>query len=185
VQKHLLLTRARRYARRDVWIEWDLVSTRWLHKIARYQTPVKALVVVSRLGDGLFWYLLIAGLALLGGTYGRDVAAQMTLTGLLNLPLYFWLKHTIGRPRPFVACSDIRACVHALDKFSFPSGHTLHAVAFAVVFTWHFPLMGAALAPMVVLIAVSRVALGMHYPSDVAAGAVIGATVGTCVALLY
>jgi undecaprenyl-diphosphatase len=104
---------------------------------------------------------------------------------LLNLPLYFWLKHSIGRPRPFVACSDIRACVRALDKFSFPSGHTLHAVALAVVFSWHFPLVGAALVPLVLLIALSRVALGLHYPSDVAAGALIGASVGLGVALLY
>jgi undecaprenyl-diphosphatase len=183
--KHLLLDRALRNARRDVWVERDLHWAQRLHRVAQYQTPVKALVVVSKLGDGLFWYVLIAALALLGGTHGRDVAAQMALAGLLNLPLYFWLKHSIGRPRPFVACPDIRACVRALDKFSFPSGHTLHAVAFAVVFSWHFPFVGAALAPLVLLIAVSRVALGLHYPSDVAAGALIGAVVGFSVVLLY
>ncbi|MEP6609089.1 MAG: phosphatase PAP2 family protein [Burkholderiaceae bacterium] len=183
--KHLLLNRALRNTRRDVWVARDLVWARWLHRVARYQTPVKALVVVSKLGDGFFWYVLIAGLALLGGTHGRDVAAQMVLAGLLNLPLYFGLKHSIGRPRPYVACPDIRACVRALDKFSFPSGHTLHAVAFAVVFTWHFLMVGAALLPLVVLIALSRVALGLHYPSDVAAGAVIGAIVGLSVVLIY
>ena len=52
-------------------------------------------------------------------------------------------------------------------------------------FSWHFPLIGAALIPLVLLIALSRVALGLHYPSDVAAGAVIGAAVGFGVALLY
>ena len=107
--KHLLLNRALRNARRDVWVERDLHWAQWLHRVAQYQTPVKALVIVSKLGDGLFWYVLIAALALLGGTHGRDVAAQMVLAGLLNLPLYFWLKHSIGRPRPFVACPDIRA----------------------------------------------------------------------------
>ena len=183
--KHLLLDRALRNARRDVWVERDLHWAQWLHRVARYQTPVKALVIVSKLGDGLLWYVLIAALALLGGTHGRDVAAQMVLAGLLNLPLYFWLKHSIGRPRPFVACADIRACVRALDKFSFPSGHTLHAFACAVVFSWHFPLMGAALTPLVLLIGLSRVALGLHYPSDVAAGAVIGTLVGLGVVLLY
>jgi undecaprenyl-diphosphatase len=183
--KHLLLDRALRNTRRDVWVERDLHWAQWVHRVARYQTPVKALVIVSKLGDGLFWYVLIAALALTGGTNGRDVAAQMCLAAFLNLPLYFWLKHSIGRPRPFVACPDIRACVRALDKFSFPSGHTLHAVAFAVVFAWHFPLIGTGLAPVVLLIAVSRVALGLHYPSDVAAGAAIGAAVGFGVVLLY
>ena len=183
--KHLLLDRAWRNAQREVWVARDLVWAQWLHRVARYQTPVKALVIVSKLGDGLFWYVLIAALALVGGTNGRDVAAQMTLAGLLNLPLYFWLKRSTGRPRPFVACPDIRACVRALDKFSFPSGHMLHAVAFAVVFTWHYPLLGAAVMPVVLLIALSRVALGLHYPSDVAAGALIGAMVGFGVVLLY
>ena len=108
----------------------------------------------------------------------------MVLTALLNLPLisveaFDWAAASFrgvpGYPR----------CVRALDKFSFPSGHTLHAVAFAVVFSWHFPLYGVALIPMVVLIAVSRVALGLHYPSDVAAGAAIGALVGLSVVLMY
>jgi undecaprenyl-diphosphatase len=183
--KHLLLDRALRNARREVWVERDLFWAQWLHRVARYPTPVKALAIVSRLGDGLFWYALIAGLALLGGTEGRDVAMQMSLAALLNLPLYYWLKHTIGRPRPFAVCADIRACVRALDKFSFPSGHTLHALAFLVVFSWYYPLAGAALIPLVLLIALSRVALGLHYPSDVAAGAVIGAVVGFGVVLLY
>ena len=91
--KHLLLDRALRNARRDVWVERDLHWAQRLHRVAQYQTPVKALVIVSKLGDGLFWYVLIAALALMGGTNGRDVAAQMCLAGLLNLPLYFWLKH--------------------------------------------------------------------------------------------
>ena len=75
--KYLLLDRALRNARRDVWVERDLHWAQWLHRVARYQTPVKALVIVSKLGDGLFWYVLIAALALFGGTNGRDVAAQM------------------------------------------------------------------------------------------------------------
>ncbi len=183
--KHLLLNRALRNTRRDVWVARDLVWAQWLHRVARYQSPVKALVIVSKLGDGFFWYVLIAGLALIGGTQGRDVAAQMVLAGVLSLPLYYWLKHWIGRPRPFVACPDIRACVRALDKFSFPSGHTLHALAFSVVFGWHYPLIGAALVPLVLLIALSRIALGLHYPSDVAAGAAIGATVGAAVVIIF
>ncbi|MGH6611496.1 MAG: phosphatase PAP2 family protein [Burkholderiaceae bacterium] len=172
-------------ARREVWVERDLSWAQRLHRVARYPTPVKALAVVSRLGDGLFWYVLIAALALMGGTHGRDVAIQMSAAALLNLPLYYWLKHSIGRQRPFDACPDIRACVRALDKFSFPSGHTLHAFAFITVFGWYYPLAGAILIPLVLLIALSRVALGLHYPSDVAAGALIGTAVGASVVFLY
>lgn len=181
--KHPSLDRALRS--RDAWAARDLSWAQWLHRAARYQALVRVLVVVSRLGDGAFWYVLIAALAFLGGTHARDVAMQMLLAGTLNLPLYFWLKRAIGRPRPFVQCPDIRACARALDKFSFPSGHTLHAFAFLVICTWYFPVAGFALVPMVVLIAVSRVALGLHYPSDVAAGAVLGTAVAAVVLMLY
>jgi undecaprenyl-diphosphatase len=181
--KHPSLDRALR--NRDAWAARDLSCAQWLHRAARYQTLVRVLVVVSRLGDGMFWYLLIAGLALLGGTHGRDVAMQMLLAGALNLPLYFWLKHTIGRPRPYVKCPDIHACARALDKFSFPSGHTLHAFTFLIFCIWYFPTAALALAPLVVLIAVSRVALGLHYPSDVVAGALLGSAVAGGVLMLY
>jgi undecaprenyl-diphosphatase len=170
---------------RAAWAARDLSWAQWLHRVARYDTLVRALVVVSRLGDGLFWYVLIAAMALLGGTEERDVAMQMLLGGTLNLPLYFWLKRSIGRPRPFVQCPSIRACARALDRFSFPSGHTLHAFTFLVICTWYFPAAAVGLVPMVALIAVSRVALGLHYPSDVLAGALLGTAVGAGVLALY
>lgn len=181
--KPLSLDRAR--LSREAWAARDLSWAQWLHRAARYQALVRVLVVVSRLGDGLFWYVVIGALAFLGGTQERDVAMQMVLAGALNLPLYFWLKHSIGRPRPFVQCPDIRACARALDKFSFPSGHTLHAFTFLVICTWYYPATAVALVPTVALIAVSRVALGLHFPSDVAAGAVLGAAVATGVLALY
>ncbi len=181
--KPLSLDRSR--LSRDAWAARDLDWAQRIHGAASNRTLVKALVVVSRLGDGPFWYLLIAALALLGGTHGRDVAMQMLLAGMLDLPLYFWLKRAIGRPRPFTQCPDIRASARALDKFSFPSGHTLHAMAFLVILTWYFPIAAIALVPLVLLIAVSRVALGLHYPSDVIAGAVLGALVAGGVLLLY
>ena len=179
------LSPARALRSREAWAARDLSWAQWLHRAARYQSLVRVLVVVSRLGDGYFWYALIGVLALLGGTDGRDVAMQMLLAGTLNLPLYLWLKHAIGRPRPFVQCPEIHACARALDRFSFPSGHTLHAFTFLVICAWYYPLVALALVPIVVLIAVSRVALGLHYPSDVAAGAVLGTCVASGVLLLY
>ena len=63
-----------------------------------------------------------------------------------------------------------------LDRYSFPSGHTLHAVSFAWQATVHFPELGWVLVPLAALIAASRVVLGLHYPTDVLAGAAIGAS---------
>jgi undecaprenyl-diphosphatase len=63
-----------------------------------------------------------------------------------------------------------------LDHFSFPSGHTLHAVLFTVMLGVSFPLLLPVMIPFMLLVAASRVVLGLHYPTDVMVGAAIGAT---------
>ena len=68
----------------------------------------------------------------------------------------------------------IVAGTRALDRYSFPSGHTLHATSFSILAIDAFPQLGWLCAPFAVLVAISRVILGLHYPTDVAAGAVIG-----------
>lgn len=131
--------------------------------------------VASRLGDGVIWYLLIVLLPVLYGVAALRPAIAMAFTGVLGLTLYTLLKRVFVRERPFIthAAIDLRGA--PLDRYSFPSGHTLHAVSFAWQATAHFPELGWVLVPLAALIAASRVVLGLHYPSDVLAGAAIGA----------
>ncbi|MGQ0384230.1 MAG: phosphatase PAP2 family protein [Gammaproteobacteria bacterium] len=129
---------------------------------------------ISRLGDGAFWYALMIALAVAGGAQGARAALHMAVTGLAALALYRALKHHIRRPRPCAGDSGVVALVAPLDQFSFPSGHTLHAVAFTAVACAWFPSPAAVLVPFTALIAMSRVVLGLHYPSDVLAAAAIG-----------
>ncbi|HMM57314.1 MAG: phosphatase PAP2 family protein [Xanthomonadales bacterium PRO7] len=133
---------------------------------------------VSRLGDGIFWYALMLALAIFGGAPGAIAAGQMLLTGLIALCLYRRLKHWTQRPRPFRSCDGVIAWVPPLDEFSFPSGHTLHAVSFSVVALAHFPALAPLLLTFTALVAASRVVLGLHYPSDVLAAVGIGGALG-------
>ena len=130
---------------------------------------------VSRLGDGVFWYLIIALMPLLLGITGLLVAAQMLATGALGLLLYKALKQRFVRERPFIGLIGIECAMPPLDRYSFPSGHTLHAVSFAVMAVHHVPELAPVVVPFAVLVATSRVVLGLHYPTDVAVGALIGA----------
>jgi undecaprenyl-diphosphatase len=98
----------------------------------------------------------------------------MLLVGALNLSIYKLLKPRIARPRPYVGCPGIRACARSLDEFSFPSGHVMHAVAFSVLIGAAYPSFIAVAWSFTLLVALSRVVLGLHYPSDVAFGAAIG-----------
>ena len=93
---------------------------------------------------------------------------------MVELLLYKALKRCTRRPRPFARDGRIRAWVAPLDEFSFPSGHTLHAVAFTLVALAWFPALWWLLIPFSASVAVSRVVLGLHYPSDVVAATAIG-----------
>ncbi len=128
----------------------------------------------SRLGDGLFWYALMAGLVLFDGLAGLAASLHLAATGVVALTLYKALKHWTRRPRPFASDLRIRAWIAPLDEFSFPSGHTLHAVAFTLVALAHYPVLAWLLVPFTASVAVSRVVLGLHYPSDVLAATAIG-----------
>ncbi|WP_156498162.1 phosphatase PAP2 family protein, partial [Oleiphilus sp. HI0043] len=61
-----------------------------------------------------------------------------------------------------------------LDQYSFPSGHTMHAACFSTVVLWHLPEFAVLLVPFSILIALSRMVLGLHYPTDVLCGAGLG-----------
>ncbi len=149
---------------------WCLAANRWGTRSA-----VRSYFrVISRLGDGAFWYALMAALVLVDGWRGLDASAHLAATGVVALILYRKLKRWTRRPRPCAADRRIRALIAPLDEFSFPSGHTLHAVSFTVVALAHYPALAWLLLPFTASVAVSRVVLGLHYPSDVVAATGIG-----------
>lgn len=130
--------------------------------------------VISRLGDGVFWYLIMLLLPALFGRAGVTAAAHMLAVGVVSLVIYKLLKRLTGRRRPCDQFDDIGRHAPMLDMYSFPSGHTMHAVGFTAILLAHFPQVGLVITPFVFLVASSRVILGLHYPSDVIVGAVIG-----------
>ncbi len=134
--------------------------------------------VVSRLGDGVFWYTLIALLPFIMGLNrlrdGLVASAHMLAAGAVGLVAYKLLKRKLVRERPFISFDAIECAMPPLDRYSFPSGHTLHAVLFTSIAIAYAPILAALLIPFALLVASSRVILGLHYPSDVLVGAFIG-----------
>lgn len=130
---------------------------------------------ISRLGDGIVWYVLMGILPLMYGTEAMGIALHMGLVAAAGVVIYKWIKHHFIRERPFVTHTVIQRGTYTLDRYGFPSGHTLHAVAFAILITAYFPGMAWLIIPFSALIAASRMVLGLHYPSDVLMGAAIGA----------
>ena len=128
---------------------------------------------VSRLGDGVFWYTLMLLMPVLDPQRGWQASLHMAIVGILCLLLYRALKRWSRRPRPLHRHRGIEAPVAPLDEFSFPSGHTLHAVAFSAVAIAYLPILAWLLLPFALSVAASRIVLGLHYPSDVLAASAI------------
>lgn len=145
------------------------------NRLSRHRGLRDLLRVASRLGDGVAWYTLAACLFALFGGEALPALRHMLVAGVFGVVIYKLLKMHTLRPRPFEVVSDVVCAGCPLDKFSFPSGHTLHAVSFSLILAHHFPALGPAVYGFALLVAVSRPVLGLHYPSDVLAGAAIGA----------
>lgn len=146
----------------------------WLNDPARH----RFFAAISRLGDGLLWYTVVALLPLLAGKAGLAVAIVLLAFGIVNALGYRSVKLRLMRLRPFVAHAHIRQGARTLDEYSFPSGHTLHATTFGIMLSaWYWPLAPVWLA-FALLTGLSRVVLGLHYPSDVGAALFVGIVQG-------
>lgn len=155
-------------------LRWCLAANR----VTRRLSVRRGFALVSRLGDGVFWYCLIIALPLANDPGAVPASLHLALTGLAALLLYYTMKGLIRRPRPYRRHHRIRLSAPPLDEFSFPSGHTLQAVSLTVVAVHWYPGLAWLLVPFTVLVAASRVVLGLHYPSDVLAAALIGLALG-------
>jgi undecaprenyl-diphosphatase len=150
-----------------------------LNRISRPRMASRFFILISWLGDGKAWYALILTLPLVYGDAGFATSLSMVKVGIINFVLYKIIKELTGRARPCAVSASIILGTAPLDQYSFPSGHTMHAVAFSIIATAHHPELTWFLVPFSSLIASSRVILGLHYPTDVLAGGLIGAYVAS------
>ena len=150
-----------------------------VNQFGRYESVRAFFAVISRLGDWYFWAAMGGLLYVMEGPASLGAIAHLLVTAIVGIAVYKLLKRNLVRERPFVHNGSIKCGTAPLDRYSFPSGHTLHAVSFTIMLTHLDPLFLSLCLPFAVLVAVSRIVLGLHYPSDVLVGAAIGAVIGT------
>jgi len=144
-------------------------APRWLRVYA---------MVATRAGDGWLWYAIALAIFLLGGEDRFAALAAAGSSAALSVLLFLGVKRIAGRPRPCHLEPHCWATLLPPDQFSFPSGHTMTAFAVAIPLALFYPTLTIGLLFCAFSVAISRILLGMHFLSDVIAGALIGATIG-------
>lgn len=156
-------------------MQWEEKFLLWIQNNVRgpFLTPFFQCVTHST-DKGAIWIAVAFGMTLFSATRRQGILCLLTLaTEAIVVNLFF--KHTIARLRPFETVEELRVLIEPPDDFSFPSGHT--AVSFAAaasVFFSGYKIAAVVLFIFASLVGCSRLYLGVHYLTDVLAGAAIG-----------
>jgi len=156
-------------------------DARLMRRVHRWRAPrwVRiASIWSTRLGDGWLWYSMAGLILAIGGEQRYRALATASFAALAGIVLFKCVKHACRRARPCEQEPHCWATILPPDQFSFPSGHTITAFAIAVSLGHLYPHAEPCLFLAASCIGISRVLLGMHYLSDVVAGALFGAAIG-------
>lgn len=153
---------------------FDLVAFQWC--LSRKHSHQLAVVSrwVSHTGDGIYYLLIGIILAMHESVFGLSFLLNGLLAFFIELPLYMVLKNSIKRRRPDDVITEFVAFLIPSDKFSFPSGHTAAAFVMAALASYYYPSFTFLAYTLASVIGFSRVLLGVHFPSDILAGALLG-----------
>ncbi len=158
----------------------------WIQDVLRQDWLTPAVAFFTHLGDhGLLWIALCALLLCFKKTRKAGAAGAIALLFSLAFTNGI-LKNLVGRPRPWLDVAGLTALVHEPDPNSFPSGHTSAAFAAAVAWCRTMPRRWMALAGlmMAILMGLSRLYVGVHYPTDVLCGVLVGCLCGVLAGLV-
>jgi undecaprenyl-diphosphatase len=167
----------------DMWqniIDMDGSILLWIQQHVRREWATPVVKLITHLGDaGAVWLVLTLLCLVLAKT--RKVGILMAASTILN-----FLVNNVARTRPYEVIPGLQRIIEAQSDFSFPSGHSGASFAVAVVMLMMFPKkVGIPAMALAVLIALSRLYVGVHYPTDVLAGALVGTLAAVIVCVAY
>jgi undecaprenyl-diphosphatase len=151
-------------------------------RIAEKPGPLRSLAsIFAHSGDSWFWLVGLGLVWWLGTDYWKHLALTLIIAILLTALVVFIIKFTVRRKRPE---GEWGKFYRSTDPHSFPSGHAVRAVMLAVVTLGLGPLwLGLILLIWALLVGLARVAMGVHYLSDVLAGMILGVVMGVLILL--
>jgi undecaprenyl-diphosphatase len=163
-------------------------DTRLMKRVHRWRAPRwlrRWTVLVTRMGDGWLWYALGLIILFFGGQQRFLAVGSGLAASLAGIFVFRQLKLISKRPRPYQVEPHCWSMVTTRDRFSFPSGHSMTAFSIMVSVGHFYPDLQLVLLALALSIAASRIILGMHYLTDVVAGAAIGIGLGVVALCLF
>jgi undecaprenyl-diphosphatase len=158
--------------------DYDTRLFYWLFQFTSQQN-CKWVRLLSKTGDGHLYVLTGITLSVFEPEHGSVFLFTALMAYAFELPIYLVLKKSLKRPRPCDFFHNLPAFVTPSDKFSLPSGHTAAAWLMASIVAHFYPAFAVLVYLWAGLIGLSRILLGVHYPSDVLAGASLGVIIST------
>jgi undecaprenyl-diphosphatase len=156
----------------------DLRLMRRLHRWRAPRVIRVFMLMMSRLGNGWLWYSLGIFILICGGQNRYRAFFAGALAALVAILIFQRVKPLSRRRRPCEIEPHCWAAIAPPDRFSFPSGHAMTSFAIAVAVGSFYPQCQPCLLTVAALIAVSRVIVGMHFLTDIVAGAAMGTLIG-------
>jgi undecaprenyl-diphosphatase len=169
----------------------DFISTRdhrLMKRVNRWSAPrwVRLwMVCATRGGDGWLWYGILGALLLTGEQAAYAAVGAAVISAAVGILVFLSLKRLAARKRPCHIEPHCWAKLLPPDHFSFPSGHTITAFAVATPVALFYPALSVGVLFCALSVAASRILLGMHFLSDVVAGAAIGGALGYTSYLMF
>lgn len=151
----------------------DTLAFLWVHVTKGFQCR-RSIRLISHTGDGPVYFIIALALLMLEPYVGTEFFWAGIIAYIFDVSLYLLLKNLIKRDRPAVKISSYQAWITPSDQFSFPSGHTAAAFLFACLVLNFYPIFAIPCFIWASAIGISRVLLGVHYPTDLVAGALLG-----------
>ncbi|MCA1055749.1 phosphatase PAP2 family protein [Rossellomorea aquimaris] len=141
---------------------------------------------ITHLGGARISILSVLLLSILSSIYPsiRNTVFQVFLTLCISHLIMHMIKRSVKRIRPYLSLPDVLLHGHPFKDHSFPSGHSTAIFSITIPFMLQFPMTIFILFPISCLVAYSRVVLGVHYPSDVMAGAFLALATAVLISFL-
>lgn len=132
---------------------------------------------LSRSADGPLYVVITLVLWLWLPAFTTEHLGAVAVAFMAERLIYFCGKNGFRRNRPQAAIPGFRSFICPSDEFSFPSGHTSGAFLFAGLLSQSLPTWAAVWYSWAALVGLSRIFLGVHFPTDTVVGAVLGTVI--------